>query len=512
MDKIIEEKLDQIFSGFKTKDKPGVIVGITRNGNMEYTKAFGMANLEYGIPLSLDSVLQVGSVTKQFTAFAVLLLVKAGKIDPDAPVRQYLDYFPEFEHTITVRHMVHHVSGLRSNIAFQMINGIGMEDIFTQELSLIMTAKQKALNFKPDTFYMYNNLAYCLLAEIVAVVTGKSFRQFLDETIFEPLGMTHSFIHDKNFELIKNRAEAYRCSNEEVANYPILQSEYGSTNLFTTVGDMMKWAEELLNPQVFPKGIVATAFLPHVCKNGYKTGYGFGLELDAYKGVERVRHGGADSGYRALIQLIPDRHLGVVFLSNSADFLPEEYGKKVLDITLDLPDDGSNYEKVDGDTDMSGTYYIEKSAAVYPIAKTEDGTFLTAMGMKMEIFEKTDGTLAVPRLDIEMSVSQTGELSIHDNGNILNCTRIKRVPLEPGDRSVAGKYIGIEFDSVHDVVVTNDQLILCNNKIGKIPFLKYDNGMFFSMVVPETIPNIKFENDRMYISVPRALNVEFIRI
>ena len=152
MDTHCRQKLDELFGEFDTRDKPGVVVGVTRRGDMEYARAFGMANVEHGVPLTLDSVLQIGSVSKQFTAFAVLRLSEQGKLDLDAPVKQYLDYLPDFAHRITIRHLIHHVSGLRSNVLYGMLNGIAPEDVVTEDMLLTMLENQRALNFEPGGF------------------------------------------------------------------------------------------------------------------------------------------------------------------------------------------------------------------------------------------------------------------------------------------------------------------------------------------------------------------------
>jgi len=510
MDATKLQRIDELFKEFDADDKPGVVVGVTQNGKIQYSKAFGMANLEYDLPLNLDSVLQAGSVSKQFTAFAVLLLAEEGKIDLDAPVKTYLDYFPEFDHKITVRHMIHHVSGLRSSILFMMINGIAMEDVFTNDLDITMAKKQQALNFEPDTFYTYCNLSYSLLAEIVAKVTGKTFRAYVDETIFKPLKMNNTFFHDTKFELIKNRAEAYSVSSKGIINSPIVHSSYGSTNMFTTIKDMIKWAEELMNPQIFPKEIIEKAFTPHECKNGYKTAYGYGFMIHDYKEKHAVEHGGSDAGYRAHIYMIPEERTGVLLLSNRSDFFSSDFAKKVVDITLDLPDDTLQYEKISQEEDISGTYYVEKGVNIYPIIKTDKGTFLSVMDMKMEVLKKGKELYIIPQADVQFSIDENGGMNLLKNDNA--ATGIKTTPaaITEEDRKHAGKYMGIEFDSVHDVEFKDDVLLLCNNKTGEMPFGKYDNGIYIDKALG--MVTIRFVGKTMYISSNRAVDVEFKKI
>lgn len=500
-------KTDRLFAHFDSNEIPGVVVGVTQQGKTTYAKAFGMANLEYDLPLSLDSVFQTGSVSKQFTAFAILLLSKEGKIDLDAPAATYLDYFPEFDHDITVRHMIHHVSGIRNSSTFRLINGISQDDAFTVDSDIAMAKRQRSLNFEPDTFYAYSNLAYNLLADIVTKTAGKSFRSYMNDTIFEPLGMKHSFFHDKKFELIKNKAEAYTITPDGILNCPVVHACYGASNLFTTVKDMIKWMEELINPQIFSKAVVKKAFTPHECKNGYKTGYGFGLMVHDYKGRHVVEHPGADAGYVAHVYMVPEENTGVVILSNRRDLAFSNYIRKLLDICLDLPDDTAIYKKIPAEENISGKYYAETDATVYSIVKTDNGVFWSIMDMNIEVLKSHQESYVLPQWGMEFTFGKNGDMQIEHNGNFSTAKRISPADITKEDKAHEGKYLGIEFDTVHDVTITEDALILRNNITGEMPFTKYDNGIFF-----ETFSNmisIKFEKDRMFISAVGSLNVEF---
>ena len=499
------KQIDTILKQFDTRNSPGVVAGVIQNGNTEYAKAFGMANLEHDLPLDLNSVLQAGSVSKQFTAFAVLLLCEQGKINLDATVREYLNYVPEFDHDITVRHLVHHVSGLRSTLAFMAVNGVGLQDPYTKELEITIARTQQTLNFEPDTFYTYCNLGYSLLAEIVAAVTGKTFRQYADQAIFTPLGMDSSFFHDTPFELIKNKAESYTAGPQGFANCPLTHSSYGSTNLFTTIRDLIKWAKELLTPEIFPKKLIETAFTPHECKNGHKTGYGFGLEVYDYKGCRAVTHGGFDAAYRAHVFLVPEKSTGVLLLANRDDFATPLMSKRIIDILLDLPED--TYDDIPESEDISGVYYVEKGVGIYPIVKTEKGTFVTNQSMETRVFKKGEAQYVIPMTDTEFTIGENESVTFLGNGSITNGLKINPAPITEEDKKYAGKYIGIEFDSVHEVVFTGDTLVLWNNKTGKLPFKKYDNGIYIDTVFEQAI--LWFSEDSMVISSHRAKGVTF---
>jgi len=505
------QQLDDLFKVFDTNDRPGAVVSITQNKNTQYAKAFGMANLEYDLPLTLDSVTNAGSVSKQFTAFAILLLAREGKIDLDAPVKQHLDYFPDFDHKVTVRHMIHHVSGLRSYIYYGLFNGIAVDDVFTQDTIVTMAKKQRSLNFEPDTFYTYCNSSYVLLAEIVAKVAGKSFRAYASDNIFKPLGMKDTFFHDTKFEIIKNKAEAYAVSAQGILNCPVVHSSYGGANLFTTIRDMTKWANELLDPVIFPENTIKEAFTPHVCKNGYKTGYGYGFTTGRYKGKKYISHGGADQGYRAHISIIPEDKTVVLLLSNRSDFNYITYSEKALDIALGLSKD-QPYENLPAHIDISGTYYIEKGINILSFIKTEQGTFLSwnAESIGRQVFKKEENRYVISNPEIEFVLGQDKKLTFSYNGNTLCANKIVPTNIPDHERRYAGKYISTEFDSVCDVIFTEDNVILSHNRTGSMPYKKYDNGIYIDAVFG--IVALCFKNDKMYLSHNRAVNVEFVKI
>lgn len=512
MDPLCHQKLDELFREYDTSDKPGVVVGVTQGGKAEYARAFGMANVEHGVPLDLDSVLQIGSVSKQFTAFAVLLLSEQGKIDLDAPVKRYLDSFPDFEHEITLRHMVHHVSGLRSNVLYGMLNGIAPEDVVTEDMLLTMLKNQKALNFEPDTFFSYCNMAYILLTRIVASVTGKPFGSHVDEAIFAPLGMGDSSFLETRLQPVRNRAESYDVTPDGLLTCPVLHACCGSTNLNTTVTDMIKWANELIHPTVFPASVVEKACTPHLCKNGHRTEYGYGLMIHEYKGRPVVEHGGVDAGYRAHIYMVPGDETAVLLLANRGDFLSMRLAHQILDIVLDLPADGDlSYTKLPADTDISGTYYVEQGTGLYPIIKTDDGTFLSWTVFQTEVLQGDDGRYVIPEILTEFTIDSKGTATFTNRGNALPGQRMEPMAITDGDRECAGIYMGTEYRSVHEVMFEDDKLFLQNNRTGRLSFTKYDNGMY---VDPSFFggATLRFDGERLILSHNRAVDVEFTRV
>lgn len=298
--------------------RPGLAVGVYQTGRPVYLGAWGMADLEQNRPVTPGTVFNAASVSKHFTAFAVLLLARDGKLTLDDDVRTYLPYVPDFGETITVRHLIYHTSGLREIGNLFLMAGHSQEGYLRQAHVINLVERQQALNFVPGTDHLYSNTNYALLAEIVRAASGQSFRQFVEERIFRPLGMTQSFIRDDVHDLIPARASSYSCDEANGWRNAIDSDEIvGSTNLFTTAEDLLKWAANLVEPKVGGPALIEEFLRTGTIDDGTPIGYGFGLHPGASLGYETIGHGGATAGYRSEFTYFPEKELAVVFLQNS---------------------------------------------------------------------------------------------------------------------------------------------------------------------------------------------------
>lgn len=203
------EKIDSLFLKWDRISSPGWAVGVVRNDSLVFAKGYGMANLEYGVPISPETIFHMASVSKQFTAFSIVLLARQGKLNIDDDIHMYLRWFPDLKEKITIRQLLNHTSGVRDQWQLLSIAGTRIDDVITQEHIVRLLSKQGALNFKPGEEYMYSNSGFTMLAEIVRSVTGQTLRQFTDSAIFRPLGMTHTHFHDDYTEIVPNRSYSY---------------------------------------------------------------------------------------------------------------------------------------------------------------------------------------------------------------------------------------------------------------------------------------------------------------
>jgi CubicO group peptidase (beta-lactamase class C family) len=329
-----EGQVDQLFVLWDNQDTPGAAVSVVKDGEIVYAQGYGMANLEYDIPITPATIFHIASVSKQFTAFAILLLERDGKLQLDDDIRTYIPEVPDFGKTITLRHLANHTSGLRDQWNLLALAGWRLDDVITREHILKLVSHQKELNFDPGEEYLYCNTGFTLLAEVVARVSGQSFARFTDERIFKPLHMDHTLFYDDHERIVKNRAYSY---SEDSAGYKksvLSYANVGATSLFTTVEDLSLWALNFEDPVVGDAGMVQKMQTRAVLNKGDTINYALGQSLLRYKGLKGIGHGGADAGYRTQITRFPDQRFSVIVFSNLASFNPSAMANKITDLYL----------------------------------------------------------------------------------------------------------------------------------------------------------------------------------
>jgi CubicO group peptidase (beta-lactamase class C family) len=341
---VTELRVDSVFADLVGPTSPGCALSVMRDGAPVYERGYGMANLEYGIPITPSSVFHVASVSKHFTAMAVELLVNEGKVSWDDDIRTYVPEVPDFGTLITLRHLVHHVSGIRDQWNLLSMAGWRWEaDVVTQKDVLEITSRQTALNFPPGDRYLYSNTGFTLLAVVVERVTGQSLREFTSERIFEPLGMSATHFHDDHEMIVRNRAWAY--APDEGGLFGLKNSipdfdVVGATSLFTTVHDMAAWDRNFTTGQVGGPEALARLRTRFVLNSGDTIGYAHGWSLGTYRGLRTEGHGGADAGYRSQFLRFPDQHLGIAVLCNYPSANPGGRAQRVAEAYLgDLMDE-----------------------------------------------------------------------------------------------------------------------------------------------------------------------------
>lgn len=333
----LHESVDRVFAKWDSTASPGCALSVIRDGHIVYERGYGMADLDHDIPINPETVFHVASISKQFTAAAIILLAQEGKISLDDDVRKYITELPDFGVPITIRHLIYHTSGLRDQ--WELLGLAGWRyslDLITDDDVLEVMSRQKDLNFKPGEQHVYCNTGYTLLAQIVKRVSGQSLREFTTKRIFVPLDMRNTHFRDDHAEVVKHIAYGY-VEGDSGNGYRLSVTNFdtvGATSLLTTVEDLARWDENFYHPRVGGQALVTQQLERGKLNSGKELDYAFGLVHGKYRGLATVDHAGADAGYRADLVRFPDQHFSVACLCNKGEINPSELTRKVADIYL----------------------------------------------------------------------------------------------------------------------------------------------------------------------------------
>ena len=354
------KQIDTLLKPWHSPTKPGIAVAVSKDNKMVYQKYYGTANLESLSAINSKTKFLIASVSKQFTAFAIALLQEKGQLSYQDDIHKYIPEFPKYGNKITIMHLLNHTSGLRDLDDLNGLIGIGLSDYVSFNDVYKLITQQKKLNFVPGLKHDYSNSGYVVLAKIVEKITGKSFREFMNETVFEPLEMKNTLVLDNPFEVIGNKATAYFSNDgQNYSTNNLFSSVYGSTGIYTTLADLNKWANNFTHPKVGNKHIFESMRTKGKLNNGSQINYGLGQEMKTYKGHEVVFHGGGQGAYRAYLLRFPELDLSISILSNSSystSFIID-YVYQIADIylgknsnTIELKDKPSSKYKEDSST------------------------------------------------------------------------------------------------------------------------------------------------------------------
>src|ERR1044071_8042497 len=296
---------------------PGCADAVSLNGAVVFEKAFGLADLEHNVPNTPQTIFQSGSVAKQFTAAALVLLQQDGKLSIDDPVKKYIPELPDYGAPLTIRHLLNHTSGIRDWGTVMSLTGAGRGDrVINQDLALDVITHQRALDFTPGSEYSYSNSGYNLAAIIVERVSKQKFPDFVQERLFKPIGMTNSSWRDDYQRVVPGRAQAYsrQGTGPWRLNMPFM-NVYGNGGMLTTVGDWMKW-NAMLDSQSLGAPLVTALETRGVLNDQRKIAYALGLTVSTYKGLKDISHGGATAGYQTFLTRYPDNKVSVGVMCN----------------------------------------------------------------------------------------------------------------------------------------------------------------------------------------------------
>ncbi len=438
--------LDALFARY-TSQTPGCALGVQEKGKAPTLRGYGSADLEHGVATTPDTVFEAGSVSKQFTAAAILLLVEDGKIALSDDIRKYLPEMPDYGKPITIDMLLSHTSGLRDwGSVMELAGWPRTSRVYTPVEVLQITARQKALNYTPGEAYSYTNTGYNLAAWIVLRVSGYSLADFTKLRIFEPLGMGHTSWRDNFRRIVPGRAVAYggNPGGGFFQDMPF-ENTYGHGGLLTTVGDLLIWNDALTQGRL-GKTVSAKMQEQAVLTGGRRIAYGRGLVTQSFKGQTEIAHSGATAGYRAWLARFPAQGLSVALLCNAAAVNPNQTGRKVAELYLPAapPAAASVAQPADELASLPGVYVDERAGGVLRLAaengalSVRGGGTLTPMGKGRYRAAEMDWTFGPGRLERRQN---DGEAMIY--------RRVEPVtPTEAELAELAGAYSSLEAGSV----------------------------------------------------------------
>jgi CubicO group peptidase (beta-lactamase class C family) len=487
------QAIDSLFIEWDKPNVPGCALGIVENGKLIYSKGYGVADLEHVIEITPSSVFYIGSVSKQFVTFSILLLEEQGKLDLDDKIQKYLPDFPEYEAPLTIRHFIHHTSGIRDYLTLMYLKGRNYLDNTDVDEVYELIKNQKELNFSPGEKYLYSNSCYFMLAMIVEKAAGQSLKEFAHKNIFEPLGMRNTLFYDDNTDLIKNRVFSYsKKSDEDGFNNLIMRFDLvGSGGVYSSINDLFLWDQNFYDNKLGKggQGIITKMHEEGLLNNGESSGYAYALNNGNYKGLKTVSHGGALAGYRAQLMRFPEENFSVIILANRGDAKPTRKTFEVVDILLNEKFVEEPQKKEIKADKVSTTNTIEKFAL-----NKLTGNYEMQAGVVLEITVKNDSlhvlqgwdkssyniintkgnTYEIPNdpsiqfVFSELNGNSTQLLTVFQNGNETICKRKEELELASLNmEDYTGKYYSEELDATYVLFLEDEKL--------KVKIANYDS-------------------------------------
>jgi CubicO group peptidase (beta-lactamase class C family) len=488
-------KVDKVFQQYDHSNTPGCAVAVVRGDAVVYERGYGMADLEHDVIITPETRFNTGSVAKQFTAAAILQLVDQGKLSLDDDVRKYMPELPDYGTKITIRHLLHHTSGLRDLGDLLVANGYHAEDLTGDRETMFFLTRQKGLNFAPGTDWRYSNTGYALLALIVKRVSGQSFRDFMRESVFLPAGMTSSDIRDDHKRLFRGRAVGYEPAGETFAAAPSNWEAPGATNVMTSIADLASW---LIHGQRFIQPLLTRDPLT----TGEVPDYAF-AQLLGTRGEHRlIEHGGGTSGFRSNVLMLPDDDLSVAVLCNNgsanADGLAHSVADAILGEAALLPAATNVPPHTDG-------LYVDPATSSTLRLETKDGKTTVNGGT---IRMRRDGRLQVGSIRIvelhpaSIDVTDFGARPHH---------YVPAAPAKPVTEALAGRYHSEEAATDWTITVRDGKVYASGDRMAEAELKPlYENG--FEVAITWDSFVVDFSRDSFTISNRGVTHLRFVRV
>ncbi|HWD87192.1 MAG TPA: serine hydrolase domain-containing protein [Mucilaginibacter sp.] len=476
---VISKKCDSIFNNYNSR--PGVAVLIVQDGKIAFEKGYGLASLEYNVPITPTTVFDIASVSKQFTGYAISTLIQEGKLSPDDDIHKYLPDVPDFGKKITVRNLIHHTSGLRDWPEGLHAAGWRWEEAFSWDDIMRMVKQQKELDFEPGSRYQYSNTGYNLLAAIVEKVTGKTLPVWVNENIFKPLQMNSSQVLTDYSKVIKNAAGSYYEDGSKYHKSSDMLTAWGSSSIFTTVEDLSKWAIRLQKGWDEKDPVYMRLIETDNLNNGEKNDYAYGNEVMDDQGLLNINHTGGWASFATVISTYPSQKISIILLSNNGSF--DSYGKannvaralfgdkfKTAGGSPKGVDWGSNPTvKVEASILQKYTNTYKLGDGWYATFTLEDGRLMVqASGeAKFPTEPKSDTVIWVPAYNSAFFFRDITDKANTAKYKSIIAPRITPVKIDASQfGQYTGNYYSAELEATYRVYVKNGKLMVHHMRLG----------------------------------------------
>ncbi len=526
-------QIDSLFIDWNKPNHPGGSIGVMKNDKIVFSRSYGLASLEYLAPNSTETIFNIASVSKQFTAMGIVLLHIQGKLSIDDDIRKYLPELPDFGEKITIRQMLHHTSGLRSLHAMLGLAGWRADDSRTNEDLYRFMNMQRDLNFKPGSEFMYCNTGYMLMVKIIEKVTAEKFPTWIKKNIFEPLGMNHTYVEDKYNRVVTNNATSY---NKSIDGNYLRAVEYwgyvGSGNIHSTTNDLLKWLSNFYAPQTNWEEAFKLMKTLDKLNDGSDNNYAFGLFIDKHLGNDLIQHSGAIGGFRTYAGTYPDKKLSIVVLTNFSASSSGSKANQIHEILLTKLD-ADNSEPVKKNDSLKQIYLSNDELKKYESSYLNDkDSYARKIYLRNDTLRyfrsSTSESPIVPIGNDEFQMLTTDadlKIKFTINGKLKSMI----VTVNNGEPSIfqgfesrtlttkdllsyTGEFYSQELETTYNMYLENDTLFCHHARHGEFKMKVLKNNVLESewpMTITKYKRNKKGEVTGIYVSNGRVRNLWF---
>lgn len=482
-----EDRSDQLMAQYSGEDVPGAAALVIKDGNIILEEYYGMANLTYGVPMQENTLHNIGSTSKQFLSFGLLLLEEQGKLDLDDDVRDYIPELPDFGHVVTLRNLINHTSGYREFLNLLAMTGRNPTTSLNQDKVIEIIQQQPELQNEPGTEFNYNNTGYVLATEVIERISEISYPKWMKENVFEPIGMTHTIVRSDPTEIVENRSQGYEPAEDGgFAEVGDLGGGMGPGAIYSTLGDLAKWMNLLMSSDERVGAKFSEMTTPFELKDSSSTGYGLGLGISDYKGLKVFSHGGADLAHRSMLMMFPEINAGVVTQSNYAVFnggIPNQIAESFFEEYMEADSTETEGEEMAAEETeefeydpamfepLTGRYELEVMPGfILTFSREDDRIYTQGTGQpEVDITATSDSTFSLVGVNASVTFhrNESGaadSLTLHQNGNHV----AKKIDFELSVEEMqeyTGHYFSEEIQTVYDVAMPDSSLVLQNYQL-----------------------------------------------